>query len=106
MIGNVIQPNGAVSGALSYVDSSTIPLNALSWSVTQSGMSYANASAYVNVPSNAKIVSAILIDWGNLPADLVVQAYVDSYYKLCLMCNQNTWPESAPRLIYRVFYTV
>lgn len=104
MIGNVIQPNGA-SGGLSYVNSSRIVLNDLSWSVTSAGMAYANASSYVNIPSNAKIVSPVLIDWGNLNANIMIQAYVDNENQLCLMCNQSAW-EVFPYVIFRIFYTV
>ena len=105
MISNIIKPNEVSGGAVNYVDSSRIVLNDLSWSVTSSGMAYADASSYVSIPSNAKIVSSVLTDWGNLDSNIIIQAYVDSGNKLCLMCNQSTW-QVFPYVIFRVFYTV
>ena len=92
----------AISNCVRYVDSAKIELGNLSWITTVTGMKYADASSYVTLPSNAKIVSAVLFDWGNCPSDLIIQPYISSDSKFRLMSNKS----SGSYVYYRVFYIV
>ena len=74
------------------VDINNINLSALTWHTTGSGMYY--SSDITPNPAFNRIDSVAITNWGNYPATLIIQPYINGN-KVALMCSKNTFTSTA-----------
>ena len=100
MTGNVIQPNGAVSGS-NYIETGIIRLDQLSWTLDTGGMYYATVP---NVfPSGKKAVGGFIYNWYNWPSNFAL-SYTQSVgnpLNLIIISSTNNFASEA-RIAIRI----